>query len=731
MEQRRFILFLVLSMAVLIGWTNFVMPLKFPPQPEPAEQQADEEAAKDEQDGPKAEDEGVIAGEDNRQPDDANRDDANRDQANRDDANRDDANKPPEVADVAKLKGGHEHKTIRLGSLNPNSGYYLYVSVSTLGASVSQIELNDYWELTNRDAPLKLVGNTDTLLKTLETSVPQIDEQLLAKYGVSLKNVDWDVLEEVTDPQDNDVISGVTFVYTSPDGRFEVQKRFALTKVDRYDREARDTDAGGYLLHFEQTIKNLTDKEQIVSYTLQGPVGLPLENKENAHLFRGVQKGSLDADEKNLPPAERSVTTESMTAETIADHEAENELQKWSRPIKYIGVDVQYFAALLIPVDDQLQTPYIKMAEPVLVERNAEKDKWSDVSVLLTSDDFTLQGKEELTHVYRLYAGPKRLALLDAEEVGAPDVMNYGWFGVVSKAMIKLLTFLHNSWGFPYGIAIICLTVLVRGCMFPLSRKQAAGAKKMKELQPEIAVLREKHKNKKEDMAKAQMELFRKNKYNPLAGCLPIFMQFPIFIGLYQGLNNAVDLRMAPFLWIDNLAAPDALFRMPFKLPFLGADFNLLPLITVALFVVQQKMFMPPPAPDDDQAKMQAKMMNYMMIFFGFMFYTMPAGLCVYFIASSLWGLGERKMLDFAKSKPSSTDEPADQALPEKKKGGPDKKNDGKEKVSKSLWSKLVASAEAAAEQAKTNGSSGSSKSANGSKSSDSKKKKRKSRPRR
>jgi YidC/Oxa1 family membrane protein insertase len=99
--------------------------------------------------------------------------------------------------------------------------------------------------------------------------------------------------------------------------------------------------------------------------------------------------------------------------------------------------------------------------------------------------------------------------------------------------------------------------------MYPISRKQAAGAKKMKELQPKIAELKKKYAGDKEKMARAQMELFGKHNYNPMSGCLPMFLQLPIFIGLYQGLNNSVNLRLAPFLWFDNLAAPDALFNMP------------------------------------------------------------------------------------------------------------------------------------------------------------------------
>ena len=102
-------------------------------------------------------------------------------------------------------------------------------------------------------------------------------------------------------------------------------------------------------------------------------------------------------------------------------------------------------------------------------------------------------------------------------------------------------------------------------------------------------------------------------------------------------------------MWVENLAAPDALFEMPFSLPFLGSDFNLLPMITIVLFYAQQKMFMPPPT--TDEMAMQQKMMNFMMIFMGFLFYRVPAGLCVYFIASSVWGMSERKLLEFLPEK--------------------------------------------------------------------------------
>jgi YidC/Oxa1 family membrane protein insertase len=211
-----------------------------------------------------------------------------------------------------------------------------------------------------------------------------------------------------------------------------------------------------------------------------------------------------------------------------------------------------------------------------------------------------------------------------------------------------------NSFGLPWWAAIISLTVLVRSCLFPLSRKQAIMAARQKELQPHIKALKERCGDDQQRFAREQWELFRKNNINPFSGCLPLFLQLPIFIGLYTALNSAVDLRGQRFLWIDNLAGPDALFRLSFALPFgMGHDFNLLPLCTVSLFLVQQKLFMPPA--QDEQQAMQYRMMNFMTGIMGILFWHQPAGLSLYFIASSLWSISERKLLGTANTAPAGT----------------------------------------------------------------------------
>jgi YidC/Oxa1 family membrane protein insertase len=165
----------------------------------------------------------------------------------------------------------------------------------------------------------------------------------------------------------------------------------------------------------------------------------------------------------------------------------------------------------------------------------------------------------------------------------------------------------------------------------------------------------DKYKDDMEKRSTAQRELYKKYNFNPFGGCFMMFFQLPIFYGLYKGLNVDIALRDQPLIpgmqWCSNLAAPDQLLYWKDWMPaalgaetgWLGPYFNLLPILTMILFIAQQKLFTPPPT--DDNQKMMHKMMNFMMVFMGIMFFKVPAGLCIYFITSSLWGIIERKML--------------------------------------------------------------------------------------
>lgn len=692
MDQRRFILFIVLSMAILIGWNAFVVPRLMPPRAKPApvaqgdqaEKKADDKVPVADQAADKKTEVAAGKPEDepagDEKPGDQNAQAAVKKPADDPANDRAPEHDKPENTKPARVLPDFPDKTVELGSIlfEKGKGYRQLVALTSRGAAIKDIALNDprYVTLKKTHEPLTVVGDEPKVKApgALEMAVPQL--------GADLRNLNWELVEVL--PK---IGPHSTAVFRIRLDDIEVEKKYELSEVDP---QAANPEAAAYAMKVELTFRNRGKQEKVLNYLLQGPTGLPLENVENTQKFRDVVVG--------FATKQGGVDHELLAGKTIA----EGKVEEWKRPMKFIGVDVQFFAALLSPDGDQSQTPYTRSATQQVVGP-VVKDKLerSDISVELTSADLKLApmkvngakaagDADAVTHTYHLFAGPKRDDVLPE---GAAKVIDFGMFHWISRPMLALLKVFNNLFG-SWGIAIICLTMVVRSAMFPISIKQARGAAKMQQIQPEIAALKEKFGSDKEKLARAQMELFRKHNYNPAAGCLPLFLQLPIFMGLYQSLNHAVDLRMAPFLWVENLAAPDALFQLPFAIPILGwQEFNLLPLITVALFVVQQKMFMPPPA-NDEQA-LQQKMMNFMMIFMGVMFYRVPAGLCVYFIASSLWGMAERKLLP--KAKPgAATPPPADPSSGRRKRNDSDDDDNGGGNNSSGggLWSMLLKAAE-------------------------------------
>lgn len=318
-----------------------------------------------------------------------------------------------------------------------------------------------------------------------------------------------------------------------------------------------------------------------------------------------------------------------------------------------------------------------------------------DVTVRVVSEPVQLQPGEKRVHNFLLYHGPVKVRQLDlfagqksvknelvtryAETLHLETMTDHpspGFFGWLSQTLMwtdllifftKCMHWLLNVlyWIVPYeGLVIVLLTVMVRGAMFPISRRQAMMTARMQELQPEIKKIQEKYKNDPQARNQAVMEMYRKYGVNPLGGCLPLVIQLPIFLSLYYALQESIRFRLAPFLWIDNLSAPDMLIYWGQSMPwltdpdnmggvlYLGPFFNLLPVLAVAIMIVQQQLMMPPPT--DEQQEMQQKMMKYMVVVFGIMFYKVAAGLVIYFIASSLWGLTERKLLPKKKVAPGT-----------------------------------------------------------------------------
>ena len=187
-----------------------------------------------------------------------------------------------------------------------------------------------------------------------------------------------------------------------------------------------------------------------------------------------------------------------------------------------------------------------------------------------------------------------------------------------------------------YGIAIIALTILTNVLLFPFTRISYMSMKRMQLIQPQMNKLKEQHKNSPDKLNKEMMELYKKHKVNPFGGCLPMLLQMPIFIALYVALSKAVILINAKFLWIGDLSSPDRV-PLPFTLPYIGSEFHALPLIMCAGMAIQQKLSAVKIEGQDPTMEQQQKMMAVMMpIIFGFVFYSMPSGLVLYWLTNTV-----------------------------------------------------------------------------------------------
>ncbi|MDE6432334.1 MAG: membrane protein insertase YidC [Opitutales bacterium] len=229
---------------------------------------------------------------------------------------------------------------------------------------------------------------------------------------------------------------------------------------------------------------------------------------------------------------------------------------------------------------------------------------------------------------YRLdmdfYAGPKNFTRLDRMAARQDLVMQFGFFGIISKILLLIMMGIHSMVS-NWGLSIILLTIIVKLCLWPLTTAQVRASKKMTAIQEPLRELREKYKNNPAKVQTETMRLFKQYRVNPAAGCLPIFIQIPIFFGLYYMLRSSSDLRFAHFLWIKDLSVSDTVAYL------YGFPINILPIIMGLTMMLQMHMT-PMPSADGSQ-KMVFKLMP---LIFLFCCYNFPSGLVLYWTVQNV-----------------------------------------------------------------------------------------------
>lgn len=241
----------------------------------------------------------------------------------------------------------------------------------------------------------------------------------------------------------------------------------------------------------------------------------------------------------------------------------------------------------------------------------------------------------------RCYAGPLDYRFLDALKLD--HAVSLGAFTTVTRllraAMLRMTGLLHS-----YGAAIVLLTVFLSILFYPLTWASFRTMKKMELVQPEIKALQERYRSDPKRLNEEVMKIYKHHRVNPLAGCLPLLLQMPIFIALYQVLSRSPELRGASFFLIRDLAAPDAMLPLPMALPILGSAVNLLPLAMAGVMLLQQRMSQRGRALTEEQ-RVQQKVFGFMPVLFGVMFYGLPSGLVLYWLLNTSLAVVQQQLV--------------------------------------------------------------------------------------
>lgn len=423
---------------------------------------------------------------------------------------------------------------------------------------------------------------------------------------------------------------------------------------------------GSYLLGCDIVVENLSEKQEKMHFSLNGPGGLSREELRNdmRKVVAGFEESggaitSVRLDKKGLYKAGFDVKA--------------RRLEKPGGNFLWAASVNKYFAAILVPQAEEGKSYCEWVTDKIGVLYNPDGDSKAisgdeNLGVDLTIEARTLAAKglagSSNTYRFQLYIGPKDKSYFDKNEMYLKlgFVQTIDFMGCCCPASIikplafgilRIMKWMYGFWPHNYGIVIIILVFLVRLVLHPITKKSQVSMSKMQKLGPKVEEIKKKYANNKTEMNKQMMALYKGQGASPVMGFLPMMLQMPIWIALWSAVYASIDLRGARFLpfWITDLSMPDALVSFQtITVPLLGwkvQSLNLLPLLMGVAFYLQQKL-MPSQAgaSANPQAAQQQKMMMIMMpLLFPLMLYNGPSGVNLYIMASTFAGVIEQYVI--------------------------------------------------------------------------------------
>ena len=445
------------------------------------------------------------------------------------------------------------------------------VKVTNRGAQIKSWQLKEYLTQTEDPTPVELVYSEGQFPGPLSLRVHDQELTQILQNGMYTVQRDFSKLDD-TQP-----VGHLTFTYQAPDGGVWIQKELTF--------------------HHDSYVVDVVVKSQGFAEDLDVILGTNFGVVEWGQGFIGL-----------LGPAWK-------IGDEVEKEAPETEIQRTGE-ISWAALQDKYFISVFIPDD----------ANGVFAKTETER-------VVSVGMQFPGSSGTQ-SRSFRLYAGPKQFDTLKEFQIGLEDTIDFGWFIYgswtivkgVAKPLFYVLRFLYD-YTHNYGIAIILLTVGIKLLFVPLQYKSYKSMQGMQKIQPKVQEVQSKYKEDREKLNKELMKLYREHKVNPVGGCLPMLLQMPVFVALFNILYMTVDLRQAPFmLWISDMSVPD--------------PFYVLPVLMGVSMVVQQKIM--PTTMDPTQAKM----MLMLPVFLTFLFLTFPAGLVLYWITNNVLTIAQQFITD-------------------------------------------------------------------------------------
>ena len=481
-------------------------------------------------------------------------------------------------ASVARWQGGVESDLFR-------------VELDNRGAGITSWKLLDpaYKVAADRNSdPIELVTRDDDQTVVLTTSL----------QGLGLGDLKQALFDVQADGSDR-----VLFVYDR--GGIEVRKTFAF-------------DPERYVFDVEVEIGNRSGGSITTDVDLEWPAAMVDGNDFREQALIALANNEVS---REMVPSVGSGGFFSFLGNGDEGPTTLSGLIDWT------GVSNRYFLSVLLPSPNNASVANVTFLPVVSGKRATARFVYPDVEIP--------HGAVVARH-FRAYMGPKVPETLRRVQPGLERSIDlgYSWLEPLTRFFHWFLALLY---GFipNYGIAIILVTIIVRAVTFPIMQRQMKSMERMRELQPALKEIQDKYKEDRQRQSEETMKLYRSEGVNPLGGCFPMLLQFPVFIGLFYALQSTITLRHAEFgLWINDLSAPEELF----VLPGIGLPIRVLPIVMGASMFIQQRMT-PMTGMDPVQARMMTTVMPIMMTV---LFYQFPSGLVLYWMVSNFLGIGHQ-----------------------------------------------------------------------------------------